>query len=47
MLFPLENNRSVSQVCELLLRRGVDAYKKEGARHVQRTRSRQKKESPE
>ena len=39
--------RSVSQVCELLLRRGVDAYKKEGARYLQRTRSLQKKESPE
>ena len=28
--------RSVSQICELLLRGGVDAYKKEGPEYVQR-----------
>jgi hypothetical protein len=39
--------RSVSQVCELLLRRGADAYKKEGARYLQRTSSRHKKEPSE
>lgn len=39
--------RSVSQVCELLLRKGVDAYKKEGAKYLQRTSSRHKKEPPE
>jgi len=36
--------RSVSQVCELLLGRGVDAYKKEGAKYLQRIPSRNKKE---
>jgi len=39
--------RSVSQVCELLLAKGVDAYKKEGARYLQRTPSRHKKDLPE
>jgi hypothetical protein len=39
--------RSVSQVCELLLRRGVDAYKKEGGRYLQHIRSRHKKEPSE
>jgi hypothetical protein len=39
--------RSVSQVCELLLRRGVDAYKNEGGRYLQHTRSRHKKEPSE
>jgi predicted transcriptional regulator len=27
--------RSVSQICELLLRGGVDAYKKDGSRYLQ------------
>jgi predicted transcriptional regulator len=36
--------RSVSQVCELLLRKGVDAYKREGARYLQHLLSRKKKE---
>jgi len=39
--------RSVSQVCELLLRKGVDAYKNEGAKYLQRSLSRQKKEPSE
>ena len=39
--------RSVSQMCELLLRTGVDAYKKEGPKYVQRLLSNQKKESSE
>ena len=34
--------RSVSQICELLLRGGVDAYKKEGPEYVQRLLSTQK-----
>ena len=34
--------RSVSQVCELLLRKGVDAYKKEGAKYLRRFGSREK-----
>ena len=38
---------SVSQICELLLRKGVDAYKKEGAKYLQRIRSRHKKEPSE
>lgn len=39
--------RSVSQMCELLLRTGVDAYKKDGPKYVQRLLSNQKKESSE
>jgi len=38
--------RSVSQICELLLRKGVEAYKKAGANYLQRFLSRQKKEDP-
>ena len=34
--------RSVSQICELLLRKGVDAYKSEGSKYFQRVISRQK-----
>ena len=34
--------RSVSQICEILLRIGVDAYKKEGSKHLQRFLSRRK-----
>jgi hypothetical protein len=30
--------RSVSQICELLLRKGVDAYKSEGSKYLQRSR---------
>ena len=29
--------RSLSQICELLLRKGVDGYKKEGAAYFRRT----------
>jgi hypothetical protein len=39
--------RSVSQICELLLRKGVDAYKNEGPKYLQRLVSRQKKEAAE
>ena len=38
--------RSVSQISELLLRRGVEAYKMEGSKYLQRLLSRQKKEEP-
>lgn len=34
--------RSVSQVCELLLSEGVEAYRKEGAKFMQRLVARQK-----
>lgn len=34
--------RSISQVCELLLSEGVEAYKKEGARFIQRLVAKQK-----
>jgi hypothetical protein len=37
--------RSVAQICELLLRTGIDAYKKNGTKYLQRSMSRQKKES--
>jgi hypothetical protein len=32
--------RSISQICEILLRIGVDAYKKEGSKYLQRFLSR-------
>lgn len=34
--------RSISQVCELLLSEGVQAYKKEGAKFMQRLVAKQK-----
>jgi len=39
--------RSVSQICELLLRKGVDTYKREGPKYLQRPLSRQKREPSE
>jgi hypothetical protein len=39
--------RSVSQICELLLRRGTDAYKKAGPKYLQSLLSSQKKDSTE
>lgn len=39
--------RSVSQICELLLRKGVDGYKREGPKYLQRLLSRPKKEPSE
>jgi hypothetical protein len=38
--------RSVSQLCELLLRKGIDSYKKEGTNYFQKPVSRQKKDAP-
>jgi hypothetical protein len=35
--------RSVAQICEMLLRTGIDAYKKEGTEYLQRSVSRQGK----
>lgn len=34
--------RSVSQICELLLRRGLDGYKNEGSKYLRRGLSREK-----
>jgi hypothetical protein len=39
--------RSVSQICELLLRRGAATYKKAGPKYLQSLPSSQRKESPE
>ena len=36
--------RSLSQICEMLLRLGVEGYEKEGSQYLQRFLSRQKKE---
>ena len=36
--------RSVSQVCELLLRKGTDAYKKGGAKYLRATTTKDKYE---
>jgi hypothetical protein len=38
--------RSVSQVCELLLRKGIDAYKKGGAKYLRTAVTGDKHESP-
>jgi hypothetical protein len=38
--------RSVAQICELLLRTGIDAYKKSGTKYLQRTMSRGKNGGP-
>jgi len=35
--------RSVAQICEFLLRTGIDAYKKDGTKYLQRSLSHQKK----
>ncbi len=37
--------RSVSQICEMLLKVGVEGYEKEGPKYLQRFLSRQKKEN--
>ncbi len=37
-----KEERSVSQICELLLRNGVDAYKSQGSKFLQRVLSREK-----
>jgi hypothetical protein len=39
--------RSVSQICELLLRKGADAYRKAGPKYLQLLRSDEKKGPPE
>jgi hypothetical protein len=39
--------RSVAQICELLLRTGIDSYKKEGTKYLQRSISRQKNKDSE
>jgi len=39
--------RSVSQICELLLKRGVDAYKKEGPKYFKSSASHHKKVTSE
>jgi hypothetical protein len=38
--------RSISQICEILLRLGVEGCEKEGSKFLQRFLTRQKKESP-
>ena len=43
----LGEGRSLSQVCEALLAGGLDVYRKEGTKYVQRLLSRQKKEISE
>jgi hypothetical protein len=37
-----EEQRTLTQVCEMLLNEGVEAYKKEGPRFVQRLVAKQK-----
>lgn len=37
--------RSVSQICEMLLKRGAEAYQREGPKYLHHSASRQKKES--
>ncbi len=38
--------RSLSQICEMLLKLGVEGYEKEGPKYLQRFLSRQKSEDP-
>jgi hypothetical protein len=38
--------RSVSQVCELLLRKGIEAYKRDGAKYLRKSDVRQKDKEP-
>jgi hypothetical protein len=38
--------RSLSQVCEILLRNGIDSYKKGGSTRLQHLLSRPKKKGP-
>ena len=37
-----EEQRTITQVCEMLLHEGIEAYKKEGARFMQRLVAKQK-----
>ena len=37
-----EEQRTITQVCEMLLYEGVEAYKKEGAKFIQRLVAKQK-----
>jgi hypothetical protein len=39
--------RSVSQICEFLLKKGVDAYEKEGPKYFKRSASHHKKQTSE
>lgn len=38
--------RSVSQICELILKKGVDAYQTEGPKYFKRSASQHKKKQP-
>lgn len=40
-----KEERSISQICEVLLRGGVAAYNKEGSKYLQRYLSNQKSET--
>jgi hypothetical protein len=42
----LSEGRSLSQVCEALLAGGLETFRKEGSKYVQRFLSRKKKEDP-
>ena len=39
--------RSVSQICEFLLKKGVDAFQKEGPKYFKRSASHHKRQTPE
>jgi len=43
----LSEGRSLAQVCEALLAGGLEIYKKEGTKYLQRLLARQKKEHSE
>jgi hypothetical protein len=42
----LGEGRSLAQVCEALLTGGLEVYKKDGSKYLQRFLSRQKKDNP-
>ena len=39
--------RSVSQICEMLLKRGAEAYQRDGSKYLHDTLVRQKRDSPD
>jgi len=42
----LSEGRSLAQICEVFLAGGLEIYRKEGSKYLQRFLARQKKEDP-
>jgi len=43
----IREGRTLSQICEMFVAGGLEIYRREGAKYIQRLLSRQKRESPE